>query len=292
MKWFKSFKEYTFNYLLPRYFKDQDTYKDVSGKGILERFIEVCSEYFDTDVLPDIDNLLENIDPDTAPDLFLNYLWEYLGEIPYAYGVIYQENIPYSRKDLSNWVSNSDAFPRANTRKILKYAISLYKIRCTQPFYDILGRFYGVRFIVWNLGDNIGDNPVFGPSVSILDPADDNSYDPSIDFSYYDTGEHYDIDMKHYDSAYGCWECTKLDVTILIPKGIWDLLEEKGTLEEAKQSLVDILNKYLPIHVRLLTTENVSFGYNTVGLVVTGPPDGVTYLDGGSTHVVLPMKGE
>lgn len=291
MKWFSSFKQYIFEYLFPRYYKDADTYKNLEGKGILERFIEVCSEYLDTDIVPDIDNLLDNIDPDTASDLFLNYIWEYLGKIPYAYGVIYKDNIPYSREDLANWISNNNTFPRANARKILKYAISLYKIRCTSDFYTILGRYYGVRFIVQNSSDTTGDNPVFGPGVNILDPAKDDEYNPELDYSFYDTGEEYDIGSKYYDSAYGCWECTKLSVTILIPKGTWDILEEKGALENAKQSLVDILNRYMPVHVRVLTVENVSFGYSTTKLLVSGPPE-VTYIDGKSTHVVIPIDGE
>ena len=60
MKQFK-FKDYVFKHMFPYYYKQYDTYKvlegDDKGKGILERFIDVCSEYLDKEVIPDIDKL-------------------------------------------------------------------------------------------------------------------------------------------------------------------------------------------------------------------------------------------
>ena len=44
-------------------FKEQDTYK-VDGKGILERFLEICGNYFQEDITKDIDNILDIIDID------------------------------------------------------------------------------------------------------------------------------------------------------------------------------------------------------------------------------------
>ena len=48
---------------LPFEFKEQDTYK-VDGKGILERFLEICGNYFQEDITKDIDNILDIIDID------------------------------------------------------------------------------------------------------------------------------------------------------------------------------------------------------------------------------------
>ena len=45
---------------LPFEFKEQDTYK-VDGKGILERFLEICGNYFQEDITKDIDNILDKI---------------------------------------------------------------------------------------------------------------------------------------------------------------------------------------------------------------------------------------
>ena len=88
MKSFKSFKDYIFTHLFPYEYKVEDTYKDINGKGILERFIDICSEYFDKEVIPEIDNFTDIIDIDKTPGIFLNYIWEYFGYIPYAYGVL------------------------------------------------------------------------------------------------------------------------------------------------------------------------------------------------------------
>ena len=41
---------------LPFEFKEQDTYK-VDGKGVLERFLEICGNYFQDDITKDIDNI-------------------------------------------------------------------------------------------------------------------------------------------------------------------------------------------------------------------------------------------
>ena len=56
MKSFKSFKDYIFTHLFPYEYKVEDTYKDINGKGILERFIDICSEYFDKEVIQLTDN--------------------------------------------------------------------------------------------------------------------------------------------------------------------------------------------------------------------------------------------
>ena len=68
---------------LPFEFKEQDTYK-VDGKGILERFLEICGNYFQEDITKDIDNILDIIDIDKTQQRYLNYLWEFLGALPFA----------------------------------------------------------------------------------------------------------------------------------------------------------------------------------------------------------------
>lgn len=86
MKSFKSFKQWVFPNLFPAYYKDYDTYKDKNGKGILERFIEVCSNYLDTDIIPDIDNFMDILDVDVTPDIFLNYFGNILIIYPMLMG--------------------------------------------------------------------------------------------------------------------------------------------------------------------------------------------------------------
>ena len=55
---------------LPFEFKEQDTYK-VDGKGILERFLEICGNYFQEDITKDIDNILDIIDIDKTQQRYL-----------------------------------------------------------------------------------------------------------------------------------------------------------------------------------------------------------------------------
>ena len=50
---------------LPFEYKAQDTYK-VNGKGILERFLEICGEHFEDYITKDIENILDIIDIDKA----------------------------------------------------------------------------------------------------------------------------------------------------------------------------------------------------------------------------------
>ena len=260
MKW-SSFKENLFSFF-PNYYKENDTYKDSEGKGILERFIEVCSEYFDTEVMPDIDNFLSCIDVDKTSPVLLNYLWEYFGYIPYAYGLI-TNGEPYTKENLQKWLVNSkEHYPIANVRKLLKYAISLYKIRCTSDFYIILGKFYGVQFIVTDPTEN--DNPNEG---SLGISGQDSSWEVN-----YDTRYKYDTHRK-YDSGINlCWECTQLEAKIIIPQGTLEWLESKGNLDTAKKALVDILNKYLPIHANNFTPDSVTLEGSISLLEVWGPP--------------------
>ena len=98
---------------LPFEFKEQDTYK-VDGKGILERFLEICGNYFQEDITKDIDNILDIIDIDKTQQRYLNYLWEFLGALPFA------------RTGEHKGVPNlSDE----QIRTILKYSISLLSRR-------------------------------------------------------------------------------------------------------------------------------------------------------------------
>ncbi|MCG8399097.1 hypothetical protein LWS67_21655, partial [Bacillus atrophaeus] len=48
-----------------------------------------------------------------------------------------------------------------------------------------------------------------------------------------------------------CWSCDTLALTIYIPYGMYKLLEEEGRLEEVKDAFAELINKYLPLNVRL-----------------------------------------
>ena len=78
--------------LLPYYFKENDTYKDSNGKGILERFLEICGSYFEDQVVDNTAQILENLDVDKCPDYLLQYFWEWFGCIPFAEGEFIDPN--------------------------------------------------------------------------------------------------------------------------------------------------------------------------------------------------------
>lgn len=72
---------------LPFEYKAQDTYK-VNGKGILERFLEICGEHFEDYITKDIENILDIIDIDKAPDMYLNILGNSSEKCPLLMGTL------------------------------------------------------------------------------------------------------------------------------------------------------------------------------------------------------------
>lgn len=313
------FKEWLFSNFFPSYYKENDTYKDENGKGILERFIEVCSEYFDDNITPNIDNLLDQIDPDTAQSLFLNYIWEYFGYLPFAWGVLIgnnDEDWDFSKDQISRWMNTLTAFPKADARKMLKYAISLYKIRGTEAFYQILGRFYGVQFTITPVScnecsPNPNDNKDSEEAThsnnkrrsTVPEPKDAQVIEPSYDglilgtygnrSSFPENG-----DVKAAWSTNNCWNCACYKITVGIPEGMWDLIESSDNPEQRKaditKAFTTLMNKYLPIYARICN-ESVTIEPERPIIEVTGPPrispqaiesKGVVTINGTDTSMV------
>ena len=252
MKSFKSFKQWVFPNLFPAYYKDYDTYKDKNGKGILERFIEVCSNYLDTDIIPDIDNFMDILDVDVTPDIFLNYFWEYFDYIPYAYGVLVK-GVPFTKENVASWLNTPDGFPKADTRSILKYAVSLYKIRCTQDFYTILGRFYGVRFELEEIlfEDGYNNKPSNNPGINyrFIGAVFEN-----VVSTYSGENEYYG-DWKGLYPYGDCTSCTTIKANIYIPKGMYDAIRDN--IDNVKNAFVNLLNKYIPVNVKPFTKDTI-----------------------------------
>ena len=253
MKSFKNFKDYIFSHLFPAYFKDNDTYKssdpEDKNQGILERFVNLCSEYFDSikdgwdNKLPGLRNIWDILDIDKTPDIFLNFFWETLGYIPYAYGVLV-EGEEYSRENADRWLNTPSGFPKADTRNILKYAISLYKIRCTPTFYEVLGRFYGVRF---KLLDTYGNDLIissYGGAAKVVDLYGSNpGQADGIKAGY----------VRNTDTP--CLNCINVRLEVDIPDGMYDLVQDR--LEELKSVFSQLINRYLPIWFKPIDPEDV-----------------------------------
>lgn len=237
-------KLYNLFNLLPHYYHSRDTYKDSEGKGILQRFLEVCGAYFQDNITPDIDNILKIIDIDNTEDIYLNYIWEFLGSMPYAYGSIQNEGIweLYSNTKLNRntWISSSKDIPRARYRDILKYAISLYKIRGTLGFYNILLGFY-------DMSCTISD-----PSGDLNNPGGSN-IKPITAPPLYDSGLIFDTEKLVYDEMIDCFGCSGVSLTVNVSK----LPSTPTPLD--KDRILLLLNRFRPLNVVVFDNSNVTF---------------------------------
>ena len=145
--------------LLPYYYKGADTYKNKDGKGVFERYLEIFGNYFEDHIVEDTSTITDIIDIENCDEIYLNHLWEFLGQMPFAQGPqvdiekwkVYFNGL--NLKDESNWKeactiptnSSTDFNQDSDTiRALIKYSISLFKIRGTKQFFEILFRIYGL----------------------------------------------------------------------------------------------------------------------------------------------------
>ena len=75
--------------LLPYYFKENDSYKDVNNEGLLERYLEIFCHEIDDEVVPYIDNIAYLYDaknllnlPHSDPLKFLDHIADLFGNPP------------------------------------------------------------------------------------------------------------------------------------------------------------------------------------------------------------------
>jgi hypothetical protein len=146
-----NFKEF-FKNLLPEYFVDNDTYKDVNGEGLLKRYMALFGENIDNELSSEIENYLNIIDASIADERFLNHISDTLGNPP----------------DVFNNVGQY--------RNLLSYIVSVYKIKGTKRAYELFFSILG--FVV-----EIYEIPILQASSNY----DNNGvYDNSIDIDLYD----------------------------------------------------------------------------------------------------------
>lgn len=242
MKPFSNFKEYIFNRLFPAYYKKNDTYKDENGQGILERFIGVCSQYLDNKVmgdqedLPGLHNIWDIIDIDKTPEQFLNYFWEYFGMIPYA--------------NLESKNNSELDLPKADIRRALKYAVSLYKIRGTQLFYTILGRLYGVEITI---SQEVKDIDRYGDEIEREVASKYNNIS-----SKYGRAVTYKATKATY-TKYDCNSCVGIEGTIGLDDETYQRYQDDADAAiKFLEAMVKVIQKYLPIYVKI-TSEDLLF---------------------------------
>lgn len=211
---------------LPFYYKDSDTYKDSDGKGILEKFLEICGTYFQDNIKKSIDNTLEHclkVDKD-IDDTYLNYIWESFGKFPFAK--------PDSKSILK--------LSKEQKVDLIKYVISLYKIRGSRKFYEIIFRLYSNKDNLLELKNIEETSPDyiedFRDGYISRDNIDSTDIYPYFDMSTFDSNEKFDEYREI--SLHG-----KVDFYVNINPLI------STNMKEVWSAIKNLIDTYLPFHI-------------------------------------------
>lgn len=106
--------------LLPHFYKERDTNKDTNGQGTLERYLESFGMEIDEELIPQIENFVDIIDPTGADSSFLSHIAYTLGRPP-------------------------DFFDdEAEYRKLLLTVATIYKWRGTIKSYEAMFGLFGL----------------------------------------------------------------------------------------------------------------------------------------------------
>lgn len=118
------FKDWFWGQLPGEYYKANDTYIDINGEGLLERYLRNFGMEVDENIKPFIDNFMDLFDAAKCQKQLLTHLSFMLGS-------------PIS-------LDNSESI----IRKVLKYAVQMYKIKGTVGSFDMLFNFIGLDITI------------------------------------------------------------------------------------------------------------------------------------------------
>lgn len=104
----------------PPHFEDNDTLQDAQGKGIFQRFLSVFGLELEEELVPKLEGLINEKDPNTSSDKFLSEL-------------------AYSLGRPTDVLQNVDMY-----RTLLTQIISIYKIKGTKKSYELLFALLGL----------------------------------------------------------------------------------------------------------------------------------------------------
>lgn len=279
--------------LLPYYFKEQDTYK-VNGKGLLERYLDIFGAYFDNIVINDISTLDDIIDIDNTPELYLGYLWEFLGSMPYANP---------KAIDLKKWKQYFNGFDSDSTieslsrlwvyrkdsdgdhynlninqvRALVKYSVALFSIRGTKKFFEILLRLYGFDVEISNgstypktISVDNDDADYWGSNTDYWGSDDD--YAGSID-SLFEVkteatkldSEWLNLDEDTIDNHSNCTSIVNVNFKL---KSNYVYNTSSNEFKRLQDRMFNLINLFLPIGTRPhIIWDNVNVGNNYVSKV-------------------------
>lgn len=262
---------------LPHYFKDKDTYK-VNGKGILERFLEICGDYFVDKLKTPIDNTLDLIRLNTTSSQYLAWINELIGQLPFA-----------------NDIGTEPLYlTETQQRELVTYGNSLLKIRGTKEFFEIVFNIYSnstnqLELINIEYGDfgwvqSTQKNREFvkrrlGNVETKATQGDQNVLWPYLDVGYMDSSE------ILFDEYYSIKQCVEVTFTIRGDFG--------GSDEYAKKPLKAFIEKYVPYNVKPIVKLNGKIISEEYSLVLevkeygkwVPAPDTSLNLESGSTII-------
>ena len=237
---------------LPWYYKDKDTYK-VNDKGILERFLEICGDYFTDNIKSVIDNTLDIYDLETTSQEYLAWIWELLGQIPFAQKP--------SVKPLQ--------LTEAQQRDLIKYSNELLKIRGTKEFFELMFRIYSNSTNQLKL-------------VSIQ--AEDFGWEKDLitsktNISPYFDSDNFDDQTIKLDEYYRMKQC--IDVTFTITGSF-------GTASEsASKAIKAFIDRFVPYNVNAIVNVNGKVVTDTYKLVLDIYEDGAWITPSGTQALAI-----
>ena len=316
--------------MLPYYYKGADTYKNKEGKGIFERYLEIFGNYFEDQVVEDTSTLQDILDIDSCDELYLNHLWEFLGQMPFAQGPlidvdkwkVYFDGLKFKEENAADYhgkliktfqdsfiftdlntdyggknskvhgddqdyagndyntfeevkawreacivpTNSSEGFNPDNemVRALIKYSISLFKIRGTSTFFEVLFRIYGLNCEIGQPKTEIfNDDP---DNVDYL--GKNNDYAGIDSQAHGDSQDYAGIGQGMYISRYGnskldtenskfddytldryttCSKCVTIPVKITGHS--YTSISGKG-FESFRVACENIFDRFLPINVK------------------------------------------
>lgn len=115
-----TFADHIFNKHFSSYFHEEDSYKDINGEGLLERFVKVFGLEIDTLTIPSITGLGDLYNSLVIGDNLLAHLSKMMGSLPITFGY--------------------DTY----YRRLVKYTIDINKLKGTVAGYQLLFSMLGV----------------------------------------------------------------------------------------------------------------------------------------------------
>ena len=272
--------------LLPYYFKEQDTYK-VNGKGLLERYLDIFGAYFDNQVVRDISTLDDVIDIDKTPEVYLGYLWEFLGSMPYANPRAIDPdkwkqyfngfNSDSTIESLSRlWLYRKDydgdhyTLTPDQVRSLVKYSIALFSIRGTKKFFEVFLRLYGFEAKISNGStypkitlEEDDDSDYWGEDTDYWGTDDDywGSTDSLFDIKTEPTkidSEWLNLDTDTVDNHTNCTRLVNVNFRL---KSDYVYNVSSNEFKRLQDRMFNLINMFLPIGTRPhLIWDNVNVG--------------------------------